>query len=50
MPRLLGIERINGAFKEGASMLAHSKGFASGKNPAALGVSQALECKSLSAL
>jgi hypothetical protein len=32
MPHLIGIERANRAFKEGASKLAHSKGFASGKN------------------
>ena len=37
MPHLIGIERINRAFKEGASKLAHSKGFASGKKYAALG-------------
>jgi hypothetical protein len=37
MPNLLGIEWINRAFTEGASKLAHSKGFASGKNHAALG-------------
>ena len=36
MPHLIGIERINRAFKEGASKLAHSKGFASGKNHASL--------------
>jgi|WetSurSiteA1Bulk_404760.scaffolds.fasta_scaffold81905_2 hypothetical protein len=36
MPHLLGIEWINRAFKEGASKLAHSKGFAFGKNYAAL--------------
>jgi hypothetical protein len=37
MPHLLGIEWINRAFTEGAIKLAHSKGFASGKNYAALG-------------
>jgi hypothetical protein len=35
---LHGIEWINRAFKEGASKLAHSKGFTSGKNYAALGI------------
>ena len=35
MPHWIGIERINRAFKEGASKLAHSKGFASDKNYAA---------------
>jgi hypothetical protein len=38
MPHLLGIERIHRAFIEGASKLAHSKGFASGKSEAALAV------------
>jgi hypothetical protein len=37
MPHLIGIEQIKRAFKEGASKLAHSKGFASGKKYAALG-------------
>jgi hypothetical protein len=37
MPHLLGIEWIKQAFKEGASKLAHSKGFAYGKKYAALG-------------
>jgi hypothetical protein len=32
MPHLLDIEWINRAFKESASLLAHFKGFASGKN------------------
>jgi hypothetical protein len=32
MPHLIGIVWINRAFKEGASKLAHSKGFASDKN------------------
>jgi hypothetical protein len=32
MPHLLGIERIIRAFKECASLLAHSNAFASGKN------------------
>jgi hypothetical protein len=41
MPHWIGIERINRAFKEGASKPSHSKGFASGKNHAALGVSPA---------
>jgi hypothetical protein len=36
VPDLIGIERKNRAFKEGASMLGPSKGFASGKNHAAL--------------
>jgi hypothetical protein len=36
MPHLLGIEWINRAFKEGASQLAHSKGFAFSKNYAAI--------------
>jgi hypothetical protein len=36
MPHLLGIEWISRAFKESASKLAHSTGFASGKNYAAL--------------
>jgi hypothetical protein len=38
MPHLLKIELINRAFKEGASRLAHSKGFAAGKNYTPLGV------------
>jgi hypothetical protein len=42
MPHLLGIERIDRAFKECASKLARSKGFASGKNDALLGETQAL--------
>jgi hypothetical protein len=37
MPHCVGIERINRAFKEGASKLAHSKGFANDQNYAALG-------------
>jgi hypothetical protein len=37
MLHLIQIERTNRAFKESASKLAHSKGFASGKNHAALG-------------
>jgi hypothetical protein len=37
MPHLIGIDRRNRAIKEGASKLAHSKGFAAGKNSAALG-------------
>jgi hypothetical protein len=37
MPHLLGIEWINRVFKEGASKLAHSKGFASDKKDSALG-------------
>jgi hypothetical protein len=32
MPHLIGIDRINRVFKEGASKLAHSKGFAAVKN------------------
>jgi hypothetical protein len=32
VPRLMGIERINRAFKKGASKLAHSKGFAADKD------------------
>jgi hypothetical protein len=36
MPHSIRIERINRAFKEGASKLAHSKGFASAKKYAAL--------------
>jgi hypothetical protein len=35
IPHLIGIERINGAFKEGASKLAHSKGFAADNSTAA---------------
>jgi hypothetical protein len=38
MPHLIGIERILRAFIEGASQLAHSKGFASRKSEAALAV------------
>jgi hypothetical protein len=44
LPHLLGIERINRAFREGASKLAHSKGFAFGKSFAALAVAAALSC------
>jgi len=36
MPHLTSIAWIDRAFKEGASKLAHSKGFASGKNYASL--------------
>ena len=42
MPHLPGIEWINRTFKEGASKLAHSKGFASGKKYAALAGTAAL--------
>jgi hypothetical protein len=37
MPHLIGIERINRAFKEGASKRVHFKGFAADKNYEALG-------------
>jgi hypothetical protein len=36
MPHLIGIAWRNRALKEGASKLAHSKGFAADKNSAAL--------------
>jgi tetratricopeptide (TPR) repeat protein len=45
MRHLIGIERINRAFKEGASKLAHSKGFANVEKCAALGVSPALRAE-----
>jgi hypothetical protein len=41
MPHLIGIEQTNRAFKEGASKLAHSKGFAADKNCGALAIPQA---------
>jgi tetratricopeptide (TPR) repeat protein len=43
MPHLIGIERINRAFKVGASKLAHSKGFANVEKYAAFGVSSGIQ-------
>jgi hypothetical protein len=45
MPHLLGIEWVHRAFNEGASKLAHSRGFASGKNCAALAGTAVLQEK-----
>jgi hypothetical protein len=50
MPRSIGIEQINRAFKESASKLAHSKGFAADKNYTALGVPGSAGSKSHEAL